>query len=62
MSTNVNTHLAEVHTMALRIFKSEVIANQWLNKPNFALGCTPLEAAQTESGALKVQKILAAMV
>ena len=53
--------LEEIKELAIEVFNSEDMANQWLSSYNIRIGNTPLSLLNTECGADEVKRILAAI-
>lgn len=59
VTTQSASHVARIIALAERTLGSAKAASTWLEHPMQALGGrTPLEAAGTEQGALRVEQIL----
>lgn len=53
--------LAEVQALAIEIFGSKTMADEWLNRENFALGATPISLAKSDTGLIEVKRVLGAI-
>ena len=53
--------LKDLITLVIDTFGSKSVAESWLNSYNDSLGAAPIDAAQSCSGFLDVQKVLSAI-
>lgn len=61
MKTTYETDLIAIKKIALGVFNTEEIANQWLNSFNSSIGDTPISILNTQNGVDEVKKILSAI-
>lgn len=54
--------LAELNDLAISAFGSKAEADKWLHEYHLTLRNTPIEIAQSPSGAIEVKKILSAIM
>lgn len=54
--------LAELNDLAVTAFGSKLEADKWLNEYHPILGGSPIEIAQSLTGAIEVKKILSAII
>lgn len=57
-----STTLAELNDLAVSAFGSKLEADKWLNEYHPILGGSPVEIAQSLTGAIEVKKILSAII
>ena len=61
MKTTYETDLIAIKKIALEVFNTEKMANQWLNSFNSSIGDTPISILNTQNGVDEVKKILSAI-
>ena len=57
----VSQNLIEIKKLAVEVFNSEDMANEWLTSYNLRIGDTPLSLLNTENGANEIKRMLAAI-
>lgn len=59
--SEVQLRIDELQALAIETFGFKTMADEWLNRENFALGATPISMAKSNSGLMEVKKILSAI-
>ncbi|MDP3008191.1 MbcA/ParS/Xre antitoxin family protein [Methylotenera mobilis] len=59
--SEVQLRIDEMLALAIETFGSKTMADEWLNRENFALGATPISMAETDAGLMEVKKILSSI-
>lgn len=61
MDSHANGNITQIINLAIETFGSKSAAESWLNSYNDSLGAAPIDAVQSFSGFLDVQKVLNAI-